>query len=195
VTAVGGTKLHLGAAGNRISADTAWNDTYALPTGFLSPWASSGGPSAVFRRPWYQDPARGIVGARRGVPDVSMSAALTAGVLVYSSYPGNQAPFFGWTPGGGTSEATPELAGIVAIADQYARHRLGLINPALYALEARHAPGIVDVVKGSNTVSFVQPNNTIFTLRGYRAKHGYDLVTGVGTVNAARLAPELAQIG
>jgi subtilase family serine protease len=30
---------------------------------------------------------------------------------------------------GGTSEATPEFAGIVAIADQVAGHGLGLINP------------------------------------------------------------------
>jgi hypothetical protein len=32
----------------------------------------------------------------------------------------------------------------------------------------------------------------LFTLRGYRATPGYDLVTGLGTVNAARLVPELA---
>lgn len=194
VTGVGGTKLHLTAAGLRTSPDTAWNDTRALPTGFLTPWASNGGRSAVFSRPRYQDPVRRTVGARRGVPDVSMSAAVTAGVLTYASFPGNTFPFHGWEAGGGTSEATPEFAGIVAIASQYAGRRLGLINPALYLLHARHAPGIIDVTRGNNTVSFLQPDNKIFTLRGHQAKPGYDLVTGVGTIDATRFVPELARM-
>jgi subtilase family serine protease len=96
-------------------------------------------------------------------------------------------------PVGGTSEATPEFAGIVAIADQYAHRRLGLINPALYRLEKARAAGIVDVTKGSNTVSFAQDGKT-FTVRGYRARPGYDLVTGVGTIDAARFVPELARL-
>jgi hypothetical protein len=51
------------------------------------------------------------------------------------------------------------LFGLVAnraLADQVAGHPLGLINPTLYALSARHAPGIVDVTSGNNTVSFCQ---------------------------------------
>jgi subtilase family serine protease len=123
-----------------------------------------------------------------------MSAAVTAGVLTYGSFPGNPFPFHGWIAAGGTSEATPEMAGIVAIADQYAGRRLGLINPALYLLPDRHAPGAVDVTRGSNTVTFRQ-DNQLFTLPGYQARRGYDLVTGVGTVDAARLVPELARIG
>jgi subtilase family serine protease len=192
VTGVGGTKLYLDAAGDRISPDTAWNDTYAATT--PSPLASNGGLSAIFGRPLYQYPVRGIAGDHRGVPDVSMSAAVTAGVLTYGSFPGNTFPFHGWIAGGGTSEATPETAGIVAIADQYAGHRLGLINPALYLLSRLHAPGIVDVTRGSNSVTFTQ-DNQLFTLPGYQARPGYDLVTGVGTVDAARLVPELARIG
>jgi subtilase family serine protease len=83
------------------------------------------------------------------------------------------------------------LAGVVAIADQYAHTRLGLINPALYRLEQEHAPGIVDVTQGDNTVSFTL-NGTSVTVEGHPATPGYDLVTGVGTVDAARLVPELA---
>jgi hypothetical protein len=110
------------------------------------------------------------------------------------SFPGNTFPFHGWIAGGGTSEATPEMAGIVAIADQYAGHRLGLINPALYLRPGHDAPGTADVTRGSNTVTFSQ-GNQLFTLPGYQARPGYDLVTGVGTVDAARLVPELAGIG
>jgi subtilase family serine protease len=117
-----------------------------------------------------------------------MSASISGAVLLYESFTG---PPGRWGPGGGTSAASPLLAGIVAIADQYAHTRLGLINPALYQLERAHAPGIVDVTQGNNTVSFTL-SGTLLTVEGYPAKSGYDLVTGVGTVDAARFVPELA---
>jgi subtilase family serine protease len=92
----------------------------------------------------------------------------------------------------GTSEATPLFAGIVALADQVAHHSLGLINPALYLLSAVHAPGLVDVTSGNNTVGFTQ-NGTAYTVKGFSARPGYDLASGVGTVNAALFVPELAR--
>jgi len=102
----------------------------------------------------------------------------------------------GITPGyfifGGTSEASPEFAGVVSIADQLAHRRLGRINPTLYRLVARRAPGIVDVTKGHNTATFTQ-NGQAFTVKGFPAVRGYDLSTGWGTVDAARFVPELAR--
>jgi subtilase family serine protease len=202
VTGVGGTRLHLDAAGNRTSPDTAWNDTFdaaaAARLGATAPFplASGGGVSTIFRRPAYQDGVRRTVGNHRGVPDVSLSGSLSGGVVVFESFTGLSGR---WFPTGGTSAATPELAGIVAIADQYAgrwfgKRRLGLLNPALYKLERRHAPGIVDVTEGNNTVVFRQATES-FPVKGYRAKRGYDLVTGVGTIDAARFVPELARVG
>jgi subtilase family serine protease len=202
VTAVGGTDIHLNAAGNRIAPDTAWNDTWnptvANLTGCLPPpfaWASSGGLSTIFKRPAYQAAVRDIVDGYRGVPDISMNASISDGVLVYSSWQG--AGVWG-AGGGGTSAATPEFAAIIAIADQMAGKRLGLINPYLYELERRHAPGIVDITQGTNTVSFHadQQNDTgpIIKVKGYKARRGYDLVTGVGTPNAALLVPELVAL-
>ena len=193
VTGVGGTQLHLTAAGRRTSPDTAWNDNAnpaverILKGAILG--ASGGGVSSVFRRPGYQNPVRGITGQHRGVPDVAMSASYSGAILIYESYTGAPGR---WGSGGGTSEATPLFAGIVAIADQYAHARLGLINPALYKLEQQHAPGLVDVTHGNNTVSFRSGDSTV-TVEGYPARPGYDLVTGVGTVDAARLVPELAR--
>ena len=67
----------------------------------------------------------------------------------------------------------------------------GLVNPALYDLYQLHAPGIVDVTRGGNTVSFPVTGG-LFTVRGYSARPGYDLVTGLGTVDAAKLVPGLA---
>lgn len=204
VTGVGGTELHLDTAGKRTEPDTAWNDTWdpALVNLFGQPpplpWASNGGVSTIFSRPSYQDQVRRTVGDRRGVPDVAMSASFSGAVLAFQSYTGKP----GWVQVGGTSEATPEFAGIVAIADEYARtrlgkRRLGLINRTLYRIERRHERGLVDVTKGNNTVSFVAgaTGSRTVTVRGYRAKPGYDLVTGIGTIDAARFVPELAKLG
>jgi subtilase family serine protease len=189
VTGVGGTWLRLTAAGRRIAPDVAWNESgsavVARYAGAL-PWASSGGRSAVFTRPAYQDPVRAVTGGRRGVPDIALSASFRGGFLTYGSFTGRGA----WKPAAGTSVATPMLAGLVAIADQDAGTRLGLINPALYRLDQAHAPGIVPVTRGSNTVSFTTGGKTV-TVRGYLAQAGYSLVTGVGTVDAARFVPEL----
>jgi len=96
----------------------------------------------------------------------------------------------GWYPINGTSEAVPLFAGIVAIADQAAGRRLGLLNPALYALAARHAAGLLDVRTGDTTVR-IRHRGRLRTVRGYRARRGYDLATGLGTVDAARLVAEL----
>src|SRR5215467_6199152 len=185
VTAMGGTQLHLDATGNKFEPDTVWNDTNL----FNSPAASSGGVSMVFPRPSYQGRVSGAVGASRGVPDISMSAAVNGAALVYldSRAAGGQAGFYLI---GGTSEATPEFAGIVAIADQVAGHGLGLLNPALYKLEAAKGPGIVDVTAGTNTVTFPQ-GGSVHTVRGFDAVKGYDLASGVGTIDAAKFVPEL----
>jgi subtilase family serine protease len=197
VTAVGGTELALDDNGQRTEPDEVWNDSanYALlnvllgspdPTGI----ATSGGVSAVFGRPSYQNGVARIVGDHRGVPDIAMSAACSGLVLTYNSF-GSGGPA-GWYESCGTSEATPLFAAIVALADQVAGHSLGLINPALYRLYAEHAPGLVDVTQGNNTVTFTQ-NNATYTVQGYSAGPGYDLASGVGTVNAALFVPELAQ--
>jgi subtilase family serine protease len=196
VTAVGGTQLHLNANGSHTSPDTVWNDTYSVPTQqFIfgnngpNPLAGGGGKSVLFSRPWYQDGVKKVVGNSRGVPDISMSGACNGAVDTYNSYGGIPA---GWYPTCGTSEATPLFSGVVALADQVAGHGLGLINPALYQLSAEHAPGIVDVTSGNNTVSFTQGGKE-YTVQGYSATKGYDLASGVGTVNGAYFVPELAR--
>jgi subtilase family serine protease len=179
VTAVGGTQLDLRANGTRRKADVAWSD-------------SGGGQSIVFGRPAYQNGVAGTTGSSRGVPDISMDASCGSDVAIYTSFSGGE-----WSGICGTSLATPLFAGVVAMADQVAghgkAHDLGLINPALYTMEARHDRGIVDVVKGNNSQTFGQGGKT-FTVTGFAAAQGYDLVSGVGTVNAAYFVPELAKL-
>jgi subtilase family serine protease len=196
VTGVGGTQLQLDANGNRTAPDQVWNDSFntSLNQVFFgdngpNALAAGGGKSAVFSRPWYQHGVADVTGRHRGVPDISMSAACSGLVVTYQSFAGSPA---GWYVVCGTSEASPLFAGIVALADQVAHHSLGLINPALYDLSAEHAPGLVDVTQGNNTVAFTQ-NGTLFTVKGFSAGPGYNLASGVGTVNAALFVPELAR--
>ncbi len=189
VTGVGGTELVAGSRGTFTSV--AWNDTYNKNLGDGTvPYATGGGLSVLFKRPSYQNGVKNVVGAARGVPDVSMSGSCSAPVFTYQSFPQAGTPA-GWYPTCGTSEATPEFAGIVALADQVAGHALGVINPTLYKLSAEKAPGIVPVTSGDNTVTFVQ-NKKTYTIKGFPARAGYSLDDGVGTVNAWYLAYELA---
>ncbi|MCQ4079832.1 S53 family peptidase [Streptomyces sp. RB6PN25] len=176
VTSVGGTQLHLDDEGRRTRPDSVYNDN----------GAGGGGQSHVFSRPAFQDGVRDVVGSRRGTPDVSMSAAVNGGAWTYSSFDPSAT---GWGIAGGTSEASPLFSGIIALADQYAGHRLGDIHDALYALDKESADnpmtGIVDVNDGTN--------NSYQGVTGYTAVDGYDMATGVGTVDAARFVPALAQ--
>jgi subtilase family serine protease len=109
------------------------------------------------------------------------------GAWVYYSFLGTASP---WHIFGGTSEASPIFSGIVALADQVAHHRLGLLNPGLYLLGAlsKHtsSTGIVDVTSG---------NNSFAGVTGFDAKAGYDLASGWGTIDAAKFVPALARVG
>jgi subtilase family serine protease len=174
VTSVGGTQLNLDNSGNRLQPDSAWNDGYG---------AGGGGVSAVFPRPLFQGGVANVVGNRRGTPDISMTAAVNGAAWVYGSF-----ATAGWNLVGGTSEATPVFAGVLALADQVAGHRLGWINPQLYALGAMSQqgryPGLVDVTTGDNSFGGVA---------GYQAVPGYDLASGWGTIDANRFVRTLAR--
>ncbi|HEX9356319.1 MAG TPA: hypothetical protein VF933_21195, partial [Streptosporangiaceae bacterium] len=91
VTAVGGTRLRLTARGSRLSPDSAWNESgsaaVARYAGAL-PWASSGGVSAIFSRPGYQDPVHRVVRSHRGLPDVALSASFSGASLTFESFTG-----------------------------------------------------------------------------------------------------------
>jgi subtilase family serine protease len=172
VTSVGGTRLFLNSAGHRTRPDVVWND---------GDGAGGGGRSQVFGRPAFQRSVKTLTGPHRGTPDISMTAAVKGSALVYASFPG--APT-GFTLVGGTSEATPIFAGIVALADQQAGHDLGDINPALYRLHGKRAAGIVDIRTGNTTVAGV---------KGFAARHGYDLASGWGTVDGQRFVRHLGR--
>jgi subtilase family serine protease len=180
VTSVGGTQLSLDNNGNRLSPDVVWNDGFG---------ASGGGLSQVFGRPLFQLGVANVVGHARGTPDISMTAAVNGACWIYLSFPGLGGA--AWYLVGGTSEATPIFAGVVALADQLAGHRLGDINPELYILGAlsqhtRIPTGLVDVTSG---------NNSFGGVTGYNATPGYDLASGWGTIDGNQFVHALARFG
>jgi hypothetical protein len=95
---------------------------------------------------------------------------------------------------GGTSASSPSMAGIMALIDQKYGPQ-GQANFKLYPLAAQHPSAFHDVTVGSNIVPCQQgsPNCTLssandntkgyYTL-GYYAGPGYDLATGLGSVDA-----------
>ncbi|MFD8481705.1 S8 family serine peptidase [Kitasatospora sp. NPDC059673] len=173
VTSIGGTQLTLDNNGNRTAPDKVWHDDYG---------AAGGGVSGVFDRPWYQAGVANVTGNHRGTPDISMSAAVDGAAWTYESYDPTRV---GWHLTGGTSEATPIFSGIVALANQLAGHRLGQLNPRLYAMAALPPQwsGITDVTESDNSWNGVT---------GYKAVKGYDLASGLGTIDANRFVRTLA---
>jgi len=63
----------------------------------------------------------------------------------------------------------------------------------LYKLAAEHAPGLVSIRSGNNTVSFRQGGRSR-TVHGSSARSGYSLAVGLGTVNARYFVTELARL-
>ncbi|MBV9800644.1 MAG: S8/S53 family peptidase [Solirubrobacterales bacterium] len=189
VTGVGGTNLILGP-GNQIESQLVWNDTSASPGA-----AGGGGTSDLFQRPAYQNGT--VPRNARFVPDVAMLSDIAPGYAVYCTAPsdcvgnGNPNP---WVPVGGTSAATPLLAGGLAIVDQelrmHGREQLGFVNPMLYELgrsPAMRRQVFSDVTEFGNDVGPYIPGNGQ-SLGCCNAGAGYDRASGWGSVDLASFA-------
>ena len=194
VTAVGGTNLSLNAK-NRIASQVAWNDAPEFFGG------GGGGISLLSpRRPWWQRvPRLDEYGTGRLVPDVSALADVRPGYAIYctapicTQFPQTQP---GWVAVGGTSAATPLIAGGILLANQYASHHrqppLGFLNPLLYGLgssDARHT-AFYDVTRGSNDLGVLTPATAGggHPLGCCPATRGYDAATGWGSPKLKALA-------
>jgi len=165
VLACGGTQID--EHGN----DVVWNDGTPLSAGG---WASGGGISQTRRVPAYQKRVklpRPLAGKRgRGVPDIAMNAT---GYL--SRVHGTQGPQ------GGTSAVAPLMAGLVALLNQAKKKNAGWLNPFLYANAGQ---GIVKyVTKGTNAIAK--------TVKGYRAKAGWNACAGLGTPDGVEILKRL----
>jgi subtilase family serine protease len=178
VTGVGATHLNADFTTGAYQSETTWNNS---GNPFAEFGATGGGFSTVYSRPFYQ--AGIATHGARGVPDVSYNGDVYGGVLAVCSDCSDPA-----TPGavyifGGTSAGSPQWAAITALADQAAGHRLGFLNPTLYAIShSRSLYGYAfhDVTTGTNSLDFTG-------VTGYSAGPGWDPTTGLGSPNAAHL--------
>jgi subtilase family serine protease len=160
-TGVGGTTLKINAAAQRFG-ELGWstarsylcNETYQALGGCgpadLGKWTpinlsldggSGGGTSYVYPQPDYQ---AGVVptslselrgtSPMRVEPDISMDADPATGMLVGETQTFPNGVYYDQYRIGGTSLASPLLAGVIARADETAGHPLGFLNPALYSM-------------------------------------------------------------
>jgi subtilase family serine protease len=104
---------------------------------------------------------------------------------------------------GGTSAAAPTFSGMLAIIEQKlgSGGGLGNINPALYtmaATAATYASAFHDITVGNNQVPCAPGSPNCPTgsnpVIGYAAGAGYDLATGLGSVDANNLATSFAAL-
>jgi hypothetical protein len=160
--------------------ETVWNESSNDPN-FVSLWAGSGGVSSLYAKPDWQTAPGVPKDGKRDLPDLSLTAALHDGYLVclYSSCSfGN---FF--YSAGGTSLSSPSAAGIMALVNQkMGGQPQGLANYVFYKLAS--TPGVYhDTIKGDNKV----PDTTGQYAVGYSAGTGYDLATGLGSLDVNAL--------
>jgi hypothetical protein len=137
----------------------------------------------------------------RDIPDVSLFAAAGTNLSAYPicAVPGDCTTDANGveqvTLVGGTSASTPAMAGIMALVNQkYGRQ--GQANFTLYPLAHQLPSAFHDVTLGSNNMTCVQGSpgcsldtngDGLYSLQKYSAGVGYDLASGLGSVDAAVL--------
>ncbi|HLJ92329.1 MAG TPA: S53 family peptidase [Gemmataceae bacterium] len=168
VLSVGGTTLNLDGQGN-ILTEYGWD-------------GSGGGISGYEAQPSYQTNVVTQTSSNRTNPDVAYDADPYTGFPVYDSY--NNGTLAPWSQFGGTSDAAPQWAALVAIANQgRAAAGLGSLNGRSQLLPLLYQVSQADF---HDTASGSSGGYPIFT-----AGAGYDLVTGRGTPVAPRLVADL----
>ncbi|SFS18539.1 Ig-like domain (group 3) [Granulicella pectinivorans] len=202
VTAVGGTMFNEGsgsywAAANNSTYNGSESAISYIPEAVWNESSSSGlaagggGISAYFAKPSWQ--VTGLANDfSRDVPDLALDAAASHdGYLICSAGSctnGFRNASNNLNVVGGTSVATPNFAGLMALVVQKTGGRVGNANPTIYALANSTYYNSVfhDVTTGTNAVPCTAGSTgcpsggTI----GYTASTGYDLATGWGSVDA-----------
>jgi subtilase family serine protease len=203
VTAVGGTADAIDATGS-FAFQTGWGtEKYALsadakswtPLGYL--YGAGGGESSLFNKPSYQN---GVVpasyGSGRQVPDVALDADPTTGMLVGETQSFPDGKYYGEYRIGGTSLASPLMAGMTALRSQNAQGRLGFLNPTIYKEagstsfnDIKGTPKDAGNVRADYVNGLDATDGLTYSVRTFNqdaslaTKKGWDDVTGVGSPN------------
>jgi subtilase family serine protease len=211
VTGVGGTSIGIGKNGGR-EFEYGWQSAYSALDG-KGGWADpvyasggGGGTSFIFPQPFYQ---KGKVPAAdskyfggqamRTVPDIAMVGDPNTGFQVGQTQVFPEGTHWDQYRIGGTSLSSPLLAGVIAVADQNAHHKLGFVNPFYYQLLSTSA--LDDIKAPVKPVTQVRTDfvNTFDASGGLQfrletidtqastihSRTGYDTETGTGTPNGS----------
>ena len=176
VVSAGGTTINRDSSGNFLG-ETVW---YSSPNG------GGGGPSQYEPIPTWQASLNYLLKGKRGTPDLSIEANPASGVGVYVT----TSPYTGWLGGlvGGTSLASPLLAGIVNSAGNF--YGGGFLdssyNPYSYtpenALLYSELAGAVTYPTYFRDITGRQLGDNHCGVGGhYITRFGWDFCTGVGT--------------
>jgi subtilase family serine protease len=213
VTGVGGTSIGIGSHGQYLW-EHGWQSSYSnLANGAWSPAppgtyssGGGGGTSVLFGQPFYQ---KGKVPSSiskafggkpmRAVPDISMAGDANTGFIVGQTQVFPDGTYWDQYRIGGTSLSSPLLAGMIAVANQFAHHALGFVNPLYYKL--LNTPALHDIKAPSSPIAEVRTDfvNGVDASDGLRYRlrtvdvqtttihsgPGYDDETGVGSPNGA----------
>ena len=188
--------------------ENVWNEscTSAQCNANANILAGGGGASTIFGKPSWQSGVTGIPNdGARDLPDVSLSSAGHDPYLL--CYEGSCQTGFVATVFG-TSASAPSFAGIMALVNQKTGSRQGQANYVLYRLAAGEnlsqcngskttaLPALTcifnDVTVGNNAV----PGETGYGTPAakYKSTVGYDLATGLGSVNVQNLVNQWSSI-
>jgi kumamolisin len=165
----------------------------------IFPVGDGGGVSVFWRLPFYQLGTVGVQASQpgqvltdsstspptvlfvlpanfhgRNVPDVAFNADPNTGYTIF--YTSDKVGFEVLTFFGGTSFVAPQLNGVTALLVENAGHRVGLLNPLLYALA--HSP------RTRNPVNIISTGDNWF----YSGRDGYSPAAGLGVLDVAKLA-------
>ncbi len=172
ITAVGGTSLEVNQNDQR-QAEYGWSTgkqvlcgpvtvkncgSATTPEGTLALQAAGGGGTSYqYSEPYYQASVVPVALAERNAkvtgilnrvePDISLDADAQTGMLIglTQTYP-KSGTHYGQFKEGGTSLASPLLAGVIADTDEVAGVSLGFLNPSLYKAYSEHPGAFDDVV-------------------------------------------------
>jgi subtilase family serine protease len=174
VVSVGGTQIQMNPNGTR-AGESVWN-SQLYAGGIVGNLVGTGGPSASFDAPWYQNPlTRNNV---RSVPDISAMAGPSPGLPVV--YKGTI------RPNGGTSQSSPMMAAALAMISaregQAKRPPIGFANPWLYQVVKRSPKSVYDVTVGDNQFAIEYAPDSLNIPGCCQADLGYDQASGLGVL-------------
>lgn len=214
VTAIGGTEFNEGSGtywnpsngpnyGSALSyiPEMVWNDSATTVPALEGLAAGGGGRSILFSKPSWQVAAGVPADGARDVPDISLAASNEHDPYFVCGPPdenGDNCADGYVNTAGGTSFGAPIFAGITALIAQARGTSQGNINPQIYTTAAATPAAFHDITVGNNNSPCTSgstdcPAGT--TSIGYSATTGYDLASGLGSIDAFVFAKSFPGFG